>query len=67
MGALPKRKLSRGRRDRRRSQDALKVPSLSICPKCQKAKRSHFACEYCGFYGSAPKKEAKTDSKKDSK
>ncbi|MBI2356497.1 50S ribosomal protein L32 [Candidatus Dojkabacteria bacterium] len=63
MGALPKRKLSKGRRDRRRSQDKLSVPSLGICPKCKKAKRSHFACEYCGFYGKVEKTESKAEPK----
>ncbi len=65
MGALPKRKISIGRRNRRRSQDTLTAPSLGLCPKCKKTKRSHFACEYCGFYGSVKKEEPKkTEAKK---
>ncbi|HRI05335.1 MAG TPA: 50S ribosomal protein L32 [Candidatus Dojkabacteria bacterium] len=64
MGALPKRKLSKGRRNRRRSQDALPMPALSVCPKCKKAKRPHFACEYCGYYGGEVKTEAKAESSK---
>ncbi|KKR06206.1 MAG: 50S ribosomal protein L32 [candidate division WS6 bacterium GW2011_GWF2_39_15] len=67
MGALPKRKLSKGRRDRRRSQDALKAPALSICPKCKKAKRPHFVCEYCGYYGPATKEENKATAKTETK
>lgn len=61
MAALPKRRLSSARRDRRRGQQALKSPSLSTCPKCKKAKRPHFACSYCGHYG---KVEKKTTTKK---
>jgi len=59
MGALPKRKLSKGRRDRRRSQDRLVAPAMSKCPKCNKAKRPHFVCEYCGYYGEKPKTDQK--------
>ena len=59
MAALPKRKCSSGRRDRRRSQQTLSSPALSICPKCKKAKRPHFLCSYCGFYGKEEKKETK--------
>jgi large subunit ribosomal protein L32 len=51
MGALPKIKISKGRRDRRRANDFLKKPQISICPKCSKAKRPHFVCEFCGYYG----------------
>lgn len=61
MGALPKRKISKGRRNRRRSQDKLTAPSIGLCPKCKKAKRSHFVCEYCGFYGKVEKKESKSE------
>lgn len=50
MGALPKRKLSKGRRDRRRSADKLAVKSLSKCPKCGARKRAHFECPSCGYY-----------------
>lgn len=59
MAALPKRRLSSARRDRRRTQQALKSPALSICPKCKKAKRPHFACSYCGHYGKVVKENTK--------
>lgn len=51
MGALPKRKISKGRKNRRRANDSLSKPALSICPKCGKSKRPHFVCEFCGYYG----------------
>lgn len=56
MAALPKRKSSSGRRDRRRLQDKLATPAMSVCPKCKKTKRPHFACTYCGYYGKSTKK-----------
>ncbi len=52
MGAQPKRKISKGRKGRRRAHNALEVTGASVCPKCGKAKRSHFECSYCGTYKS---------------
>jgi large subunit ribosomal protein L32 len=51
MGALPKRKISKARKNRRRTHDSLKKPILSKCPKCGKSKRPHFVCGFCGYYG----------------
>ncbi len=65
MGALPKRKISKGRRDRRRSQDKLQVPPISKCPKCNKAKRPHFKCEFCGYYGEKPEEKKTTKEVKE--
>jgi large subunit ribosomal protein L32 len=53
MGALPKRKISKGRKNRRRAQDSLTTTKLATCPKCGKAKRPHFECSYCGTYKSS--------------
>ncbi len=65
MGALPKRRISKGRRNRRRAQDGLSAPALAVCPKCKKAKRPHFVCQYCGYYGGEVKKEVvKSEVKK---
>lgn len=50
MGAVPKRKISKARKGKRRSQNALKVEGMSKCPKCGKAKRAHFECSFCGTY-----------------
>ncbi len=52
MPAVPKRKHSKGRRDRRRSQDRLTAPILVPCPKCKAMKLPHYKCPNCGFYGS---------------
>ena len=52
MGALPKRKISKGRKARRRSHNAIEITGMSKCPKCGNVKRSHFECEYCGNYKS---------------
>lgn len=50
MGALPKRRISKGRKNRRRSHNALVLKGVSKCPKCGATKRSHFECENCGTY-----------------
>lgn len=48
--ALPKRRHSRARRDKRRTHDALKPPARSTCPECGRAKQPHRACGHCGHY-----------------
>jgi large subunit ribosomal protein L32 len=46
----PKRKLSRGRRDRRRANDALQALSLVQCSNCGEMRVSHTVCPNCGHY-----------------
>lgn len=46
----PKRKLSKGRRDRRRAHDALTPISLVQCSHCGEMIPSHIVCPKCGFY-----------------
>ena len=48
--AVPKRKTSKSRRDRRRAHDALGVPARSKCPQCGEPKLPHRACPNCGTY-----------------
>ncbi len=50
MGALPKRKVSKGRRNRRRAHDALTRPALVNCPSCGEKMRPHRVCLNCGVY-----------------
>jgi len=50
MAALPKRKISKGRRNRRRSHDALRPPALVPCPQCHELKLPHQVCPSCGSY-----------------
>lgn len=46
----PKRKLSKGRRDRRRAQDALISQNLVQCSNCGEMRLPHTVCPKCGFY-----------------
>ena len=50
MTPLPKRKLSKGRRDRRRSHEALKAQNLVQCSNCNQMRLPHTVCPNCGFY-----------------
>lgn len=48
--AVPKRKHSNSRSNKRRSHDALKARQLSSCPKCSTAVPTHVICPTCGYY-----------------
>jgi large subunit ribosomal protein L32 len=48
--AVPKRRLSRARRGKRRAHDALPTPARSICTNCGEAKPPHEVCPHCGYY-----------------
>jgi large subunit ribosomal protein L32 len=50
MTPQPKRKLSKGRRDRRRSQDALIAVNLVQCSNCGEMRLPHTVCSSCGHY-----------------
>ena len=48
--ALPKRKKSKSKRDKRRTHQKTDAPNLSDCPECGEAKLPHHACPSCGYY-----------------
>ncbi len=50
MVPLPKRKISKGRRDRRRAHDALKAVNLVQCSNCGEMRLPHTVCPSCGYY-----------------
>ncbi|MEE9302088.1 MAG: 50S ribosomal protein L32 [Alphaproteobacteria bacterium] len=49
--AVPKKKVSKSRRDSRRSHDRLKRARAMECPNCGELKRAHHLCAACGHYG----------------
>lgn len=50
MGAVPKKKVTRRRRNNRRSHIHAKVPPLAVCPQCRQLKPTHRVCPFCGTY-----------------
>ena len=48
--AVPKRKTSKSKRDKRRTHHKLKLLSIVECPRCHSKKISHRVCENCGYY-----------------
>lgn len=48
--AVPKRRQSTTRRDKRRSHDAIALPNTSACPQCGEPKLPHRVCPSCGTY-----------------
>lgn len=49
--AVPKRKTSKARRDKRRAS-SYQLPRVSIteCPNCHEPKLPHRVCRACGYY-----------------
>jgi large subunit ribosomal protein L32 len=48
--AVPKRKTSKSRRDKRRAQHGISAPRLSLCPNCGSPTRPHQMCRNCKTY-----------------
>ena len=48
--AVPKRKTSKARRDKRRTHDSLSMPSWSTCSHCGEPMKPHAVCQKCGYY-----------------
>jgi large subunit ribosomal protein L32 len=48
--AVPKRKTSKARRDKRRTHFKLAPVSVQACPTCHQPKRPHTVCPTCGTY-----------------
>ena len=49
--AVPKRKVSKARRDKRRSSVwKLDAPTMQKCPKCGEYVLNHRVCKACGTY-----------------
>lgn len=48
--ALPKRRHSSSRQGKRRGEQKIHVPSVSVCPNCKSPKLPHRVCSICGYY-----------------
>ena len=48
--AVPKRKHSNSRTNKRRAHDRLTPRPLSVCPQCSTMLPTHVVCPDCGYY-----------------
>ncbi len=48
--AVPKSKITRSKRNMRRSHDALGSVNTQECPNCGEIKLPHHMCSSCGYY-----------------
>lgn len=48
--AVPFRKTSKSRRDKRRTHFKLEVPGMVKCDNCGEMKLAHHVCKTCGSY-----------------
>ncbi|NIA31484.1 MAG: 50S ribosomal protein L32 [Calditrichaeota bacterium] len=48
--ALPKRRHTKSRRDKRRANWNAAVPTVVECSNCHQPKLPHRACPNCGYY-----------------
>ncbi len=48
--AVPKKKTSHARRNKRRAHHAMKGPNLVECPNCGELRVPHRVCPECGHY-----------------
>ncbi len=56
--AVPKKKVSKSKRNMRRSHDALKPSAYVECSNCGEHKRPHHVCQACGCYNDREVTEA---------
>ena len=60
--AVPKSRVSKTRRDKRRSSHwKLDTPNIVACPKCSAYRMPHRACGACGTYKDREVVSVKTD------
>ncbi len=48
--AVPKRKTSKSRRDKRRTHYKATMPTVATCSNCSEPCRPHNICSNCGHY-----------------
>jgi len=48
--AVPRKKVSKSRKNTRRAHDRLTAPNLVNCAQCSEPKKPHCICPKCGYY-----------------
>jgi len=59
--AVPKRKVSKSRRDSRSSNKGLKVKAITVCQTCNSPVLPHQVCKECGHYKGVKILKTKSD------
>jgi len=62
--AVPKRKVSKQRRNKRKANWKLSAPGIVECPQCHQPKLTHRVCKNCGYYNGRQVIVEKTADKK---
>jgi len=62
---LPKRRHSSSRQGKRRGEQKIHVPSISVCPNCKAPKLPHRLCTVCGYYKGRQVLQIKKKEKKE--
>ena len=57
--AVPKKKISKSKRNMRRAHDSLRISLLDECGNCGELKRPHHICPACGYYNGREITEAR--------
>ncbi|MEO0084460.1 MAG: 50S ribosomal protein L32 [candidate division WOR-3 bacterium] len=62
--SVPKRRRSKSKQGRHRSQWKLTAPKFNICSNCKEAVLPHTVCMHCGYYGGEKVLEIETKEEK---
>ena len=62
--AHPKRKHSKARSRKRRTNQKMSLPLLVECKQCRRDKPAHMVCPFCGYYANKEVVEIKLKEKK---
>lgn len=63
--AVPKRRVSKTRKLKRRTHDSLETKTLSVCPNCGAKVEPHHVCKKCGYYDGKQVVEVKSAKEAD--
>lgn len=58
---VPYRRVSKTRRNKRRTHQRAKMPTVTICENCGSQIKPHVVCRECGFYKGKQVKKVNED------
>lgn len=63
--AVPKRKISKEQKRKRRTHFKIQAPTMVVCPNCGELTLSHTVCKKCGYYKGKQVIEPKPEEKEE--